>query len=208
MNSSTRDCCASCRASLPHGMLRPKIVKISQRVETTKPHAARNRLLLKGRGSLVDLAGVEPATSSMPLKRAPNCATGPLPGRMPYNYHLFRTVSNLGRPRENPLPCRWVGLRQGGLTSCSLIARIQFRRFADVAELADALDSGSSGRKVVEVRVLSSAPTQSKQLTRLRLPRKWEPLFLWSQFWCQLLRVSGAPLPLAGCDRAGCFCTT
>ncbi len=28
---------------------------------------------------------------------------------------------------------------------------------ADVAELADALDSGSSGRKVVEVQVLSSA---------------------------------------------------
>lgn len=26
---------------------------------------------------MVDLAGVEPATSSMPLKRAPNCATGP-----------------------------------------------------------------------------------------------------------------------------------
>ena len=30
-------------------------------------------------------------------------------------------------------------------------------QFADVAELADALDSGSSGRMVVEVRVLSSA---------------------------------------------------
>jgi hypothetical protein len=29
---------------------------------------------------------------------------------------------------------------------------------AQVAELADALDSGSSGRKVVEVRVLSWAP--------------------------------------------------
>ena len=31
-------------------------------------------------------------------------------------------------------------------------------RTAQVAELADALDSGSSGRKVVEVRVLSWAP--------------------------------------------------
>ena len=29
---------------------------------------------------------------------------------------------------------------------------------ADVAELVDALDSGSSGRKPVEVRVLLSAP--------------------------------------------------
>src|SRR5438477_7814553 len=32
-------------------------------------------------------------------------------------------------------------------------------RCADVAELADALDSGSSSRKGVEVQVLSSAPT-------------------------------------------------
>ncbi len=31
---------------------------------------------------------------------------------------------------------------------------------ADVAELADALDSGSSGGNFVEVQVLSSAPTQ------------------------------------------------
>lgn len=27
---------------------------------------------------LVDLEGFEPSTSSMPWKRAPNCATGPL----------------------------------------------------------------------------------------------------------------------------------
>jgi hypothetical protein len=33
---------------------------------------------------------------------------------------------------------------------------------ADVAELADALDSGSSGRKVVEVQVLSSALFSSR----------------------------------------------
>ena len=30
-----------------------------------------------GRGDLVDLIGIEPMTSSMPWKRAPNCATGP-----------------------------------------------------------------------------------------------------------------------------------
>jgi hypothetical protein len=28
--------------------------------------------------NMVDLAGIEPATSSMPWKRAPSCATGPL----------------------------------------------------------------------------------------------------------------------------------
>jgi hypothetical protein len=30
---------------------------------------------------LVDLIGIEPMTSSMPWKRAPSCATGPLFGR-------------------------------------------------------------------------------------------------------------------------------
>jgi hypothetical protein len=29
---------------------------------------------------MVDLIGIEPMTSSMPWKRAPNCATGPLLG--------------------------------------------------------------------------------------------------------------------------------
>ncbi len=39
---------------------------------------------------------------------------------------------------------------------------------ADVAELVDALDSGSSGRKPVEVRVLLSAPHLSFPLTLSR----------------------------------------
>ena len=42
--------------------------------------------------------------------------------------------------------------------------------YADVAELADALDSGSSNRKVVEVQVLSSAPNMFSLLS-LRQPR-------------------------------------
>jgi hypothetical protein len=29
-------------------------------------------------GMMVDLVGIEPTTSSMPWKRAPSCATGPL----------------------------------------------------------------------------------------------------------------------------------
>src|ERR1700691_6587372 len=32
---------------------------------------------LSAEGSLVDLVGIEPTTSSMPWKRAPSCATGP-----------------------------------------------------------------------------------------------------------------------------------
>ena len=34
-------------------------------------------------GLLVDLIGIEPMTSSMPWKRAPSCATGPLISRDP-----------------------------------------------------------------------------------------------------------------------------
>ena len=40
-------------------------------------------------------------------------------------------------------------------------------RRADVAELADALDSGSSRGNSVEVQVLSSAPKNSKELLGL-----------------------------------------
>ena len=42
-----------------------------------------------------------------------------------------------------------------------------FFSYADMAELADALGSGPSGRKVVEVRVLLSAPQLSSQLSVL-----------------------------------------
>ena len=35
--------------------------------------------------SLVDLDGFEPSTSSMPWKRAPNCATGPQDVQLQYN---------------------------------------------------------------------------------------------------------------------------
>jgi hypothetical protein len=48
----------------------------------TKPLMEGGRLLpvaiLFVRGFLVDLIGIEPMTSSMPWKRAPSCATGPL----------------------------------------------------------------------------------------------------------------------------------
>src|SRR3954449_11609010 len=38
-------------------------------------------------GKLVDLIGFEPMTSSMPWKRAPNCATGPLRKIYTVSYH-------------------------------------------------------------------------------------------------------------------------
>jgi hypothetical protein len=37
------------------------------------------------RGCLVDLIGIEPMTSSMPWKRAPSCATGPLKEGLTYS---------------------------------------------------------------------------------------------------------------------------
>ena len=45
------------------------------------------------------------------------------------------------------------------------------KEYADVAELADALDSGSSSIKRVWVQIPSSAPNESK--TNTRQPLKW-----------------------------------
>ena len=48
-------------------------------------------------GVLVDLKGFEPLTSSMPWKRAPNCATGPLLG------NSFRIPSEETRDKRRSL---------------------------------------------------------------------------------------------------------
>ncbi len=74
---------------------------------------------------------------------------------------------SLARP---PSPARAPGQRHDPATVA---------RHADVAELVDAHGSGPCGRKPVEVRVLSSAPTAAPQLrgstgqghSRLRMPR-------------------------------------
>jgi hypothetical protein len=47
----------------------------NQRIESVSRFFCESAKLL---GLLVDLIGIEPMTSSMPWKRAPSCATGPL----------------------------------------------------------------------------------------------------------------------------------
>ena len=47
-------------------------------------------------GELVDLAGIEPATSSMPWKRAPSCATGPL-----FSFSLSWAAASNSTPAAN-----------------------------------------------------------------------------------------------------------
>jgi hypothetical protein len=54
---------------------------------------------------------------------------------------------------------------------------------ADVAELADALDSGSSSRKGVEVQVLSSAPIKSISYRDFEALRRRASLVLWDSVW-------------------------
>jgi hypothetical protein len=56
--------------------------------------------------------------------------------------------------------------------------------FAQVAELADALDSGSSGRKVVEVRILSWAP-------QIIILRPFPDFLPWSQLNELVAKVPG-----------------
>ena len=49
---------------------------------------------------LVDLVGIEPTTSSMPWKRAPSCATGPLEIAMIQFSLSFGVASNSTRIAE------------------------------------------------------------------------------------------------------------
>src|SRR6266700_2725794 len=59
----------------------------------------------RGSRSLVDLDGFEPSTSSMPWKRAPNCATGPLV--------FVLTISYAGRAARIDRPlCRLPTMEQ------------------------------------------------------------------------------------------------
>ncbi len=61
----------------------------------------------------------------------------------------------LSRNRQRRQPCVKFDKASSGKQNENLRSHCAC---AQVAELADALDSGSSGRKVVEVRVLSWAP--------------------------------------------------
>ena len=57
--------------------------KIDTKIDTKRsayPVGVLPSELLILNGLLVDLVGIEPTTSSMPWKRAPSCATGPLVG--------------------------------------------------------------------------------------------------------------------------------
>src|SRR5215469_261536 len=65
---------------------------------------------------------------------------------------------------------RFVDKAQSGRQNELSCCRSAFH-FAQVAELADALDSGSSGRKVVEVRVLSWAPNSLSSRPKLKPQR-------------------------------------
>ncbi len=53
-----------------------KVWHENQRIESVSRYFCEFTKLLD---LLVDLIGIEPMTSSMPWKRAPSCATGPLP---------------------------------------------------------------------------------------------------------------------------------
>ena len=57
---------------------------------------------------LVDLNGFEPMTSSMPWKRAPNCATGPLNQQIYYTTTL-RLIQHYCPSTANLIPCDGPG---------------------------------------------------------------------------------------------------
>src|ERR1700678_4824779 len=55
---------------------------------------------------MVDLVGIEPTTSSMPWKRAPSCATGPLSRRTPLPQQRLMYFLLAVRVRQTPTSAR------------------------------------------------------------------------------------------------------
>ena len=79
-------------------------------------------MLLASVGRMVDLTGIEPVTSSMPLMRAPNCATGPRLG-MTFN------CSGRAEPGSTRRGGLLVGAGQPGRQlSCCFIGRCPIKR--------------------------------------------------------------------------------
>ena len=73
------------------------------------------------KGFLVDLVGIEPTTSSMPWKRAPSCATGPLRGKKALDQRLIHSLPPLTL-RQTPSYCFGFALPAPGLTAGLVLA--------------------------------------------------------------------------------------
>ena len=69
-------------------------------------------------------------------------------------YGFFSSDNNFVFVRKNRLTLFFI---YGIIPSVPMMRLLRDGTHADVAELADALDSGSSDRKVMQVQVLSSA---------------------------------------------------
>ena len=76
------------------------------------------------------------------------------------HWKLFIILMLPGRPPEMPTRLPESALTKKVAVGTMILPRFYLTR-ARVAELADALASGASDRKVVEVRVLSRAPISS-----------------------------------------------
>jgi hypothetical protein len=69
----------------------------------------------------VDLIGIEPMTSSMPWKRAPSCATGPLWG-MQLFYCLRLGMIRQTRIAPKSFQIRPIIMRANGVTAAGIIS--------------------------------------------------------------------------------------
>ena len=100
----------------------------------------------------VDLEGVEPSTSSVRLKRAPNCATGPCPSR--YQGLIFYLINGglvkvqkhllaiIRKNRvENSPKINGISILQAfsanGIVPCSVTSVEQKQRFSRIKRLSD-----------------------------------------------------------------------
>ena|GEM_PF-2911799 len=94
---------------------------------------------------MVDLVGIEPTTSSMPWKRAPSCATGPLWGGAALNSKAPQLIlsqrDTLVKPATNH-----SGETPGESTGLGPVRRADLRRVAP-ASVASTARIGNKSRR-------------------------------------------------------------
>jgi hypothetical protein len=135
---------------------------------------------------MVDLVGFEPTTSSMPWKRAPNCATGPYRRDTTIFAHVMNLVKRLNRGRvviyeksENRYAVNDIGMKLGSASKYVCFS-ILFSALAvaQAPSQASAPAAPVPYSSVSELNLLLSQLEQTSQATQLDLAKlrieKWK----------------------------------
>ncbi len=128
---------------------------------------------------MVDLGGFEPPTSSMPWKRAPNCATGPFrAAKLLLEYHepgaLYHGSDRPPMARPTPIRFESAGYRIG---QARLVDDLSFEvRQGETLALLGRSGSGKTTALRLVNRLIE--PTSGRVLVHGRPTEDWDPIAL------------------------------